>query len=414
MTAEIVSVGTELLLGQIVDTDAPHLAAVLPEYGIACRRRQTVGDNLERATQALTEALARADLVFTIGGLGPTEDDLTREAIAAALELPLVDDDLLAERLRKLFALRKLPWTASQLRQCRYPEGARPIENPNGTAPGLICPKGEKTIIALPGPRSEFEPMVEGPIRAFLADLPSDGVLVSRMIRTCGIGESMVEEKIRHLIHGENPTVAPYAHPGEVTLRITARAPSREEGERLIEPVQREIEAMLGSAVYGYDETTLEAAVIDLLRTRQESLAVAESCTGGGLGARITSVAGSSDVFIGGAISYANAVKQELLGVSERTLDRYGAVSEPTAREMAEGARHTFGADWAVSITGIAGPGGGTPEKPVGLVFIGVAGPDGTAVEEQCFRGSRENVRQRSAQFALIQLRGRLIAKVKD
>ncbi len=408
MTAEIVSVGTELLLGQIVDTDAPYLAAVLPEYGVACRRRQTVGDNLDRLTETLQIALQRSDLVFTIGGLGPTEDDLTREGIAAALGLPFVEDDALAERLRKFFAYRKIPWTEAQLRQCRYPEGAAPIENPNGTAPGLICPKGKKTIIALPGPRGEFVPMVEGPVREYLSGLDTGEVLVSRLVKTCGIGESLVEHKLLHLIRGENPTVAPYAHPGEVTLRITARGPNRESALFHIAPVQREIESILGEAIYGYDGETLESAVLETLRTRGQTLAVAESCTGGGLGERITSVPGSSDVFVGGVISYANAVKQGLLGVKEVTLKAYGAVSAECACEMAEGARHVFGSDWAVSITGVAGPEGGTPEKPVGLVFIGIAGPDGVAAEEHRFRGNRENVRQRAGQFALIQLRGRI------
>lgn len=408
MTAEIVSVGTELLMGQIVDSDAPYLAAVLPEYGVSCRRRQTVGDNLERLTESLKTALDRADIVFTIGGLGPTEDDLTRDGIAAALELPFVEDKELAERLRKLFAYRNIPWTEAQLRQCRYPAGARPIENPNGTAPGLICPKGKKTVIALPGPRGEFVPMVDGPIREFLASLNSGVVLVSRLIKTCGIGESLIEQKLLSLVHGTNPTVAPYAHPGEVTLRVTAQAKTRAEGEALISPIVKEIEAVLGEAIYGYDDATLESAILDALRIRRQTLAAAESCTGGGLGARITGVPGSSDVFLGGVISYANTVKQELLGVKETTLRDFGAVSEACAREMAEGVRESNGADWGVSITGVAGPDGGTAEKPVGLVYIGVSGPDGTRVEEHRFRGNRENVRQRSVQFALIQLRSRI------
>jgi len=410
MTAEIVSVGTELLLGQIVDTDAPHLAAVLPEYGVFCHRRQTIGDNLERLTDGLKTALARADLVFTIGGLGPTEDDLTREGIAAALDLPFVHDEGLAERLRKLFAYRNIPWTEAQLRQCRYPKGATPIENPNGTAPGLICPLGDKTVIALPGPRGEFVPMVEGPIREFLSGLQTGEVLISRLIKTCGIGESLVEHKVLHLIHGENPTVAPYAHPGEVTLRVSARAANRESALLLLAPVQREIEEILGDAIYGYDETTLEAAVLQTLRDRGARLAVAESCTGGGLGARITSVPGSSDVFVGGAISYANAIKQGLLGVRDVTLRAFGAVSKECAEEMAYGATHVLGTQWAVSITGVAGPDGGTETKPVGLVYIGIAGPDGVSVEENRFRGSRDNVRQRSVQIALILLRSRLMA----
>lgn len=408
MTAEIVSVGTELLMGQIVDTDAAHLAAVLPEYGVACLRRQTIGDNLGRLTDALRVALERSDIVFTIGGLGPTEDDLTREAIAAAIEQELILDEVIAERLRKFFALRNLPWLDRQFNQAQRPADARAIDNPNGTAPGLICPVGAKFVIALPGPKGEFVPMVEGPIRAFLAGLQTGRVIRSRIVKSCGLGESIVEEMVRDLIHAENPTVAPYAHPGEVHLRLTASAANIAGADALLNPLEEKVRAILGDAVFGGAGDTLESVLLQSLRKRGQTLAVAESCTGGGLGARLTSVPGSSDVFLGGAISYANEVKMGVLGVSNETLASHGAVSESCAREMAEGASRTFGSNWAISITGVAGPDGGTPKKPVGLVYIGVSGPDGTTVEEHRFRGSREGVRQRSVQFALIQLRTRL------
>lgn len=408
MTAEIVSVGTELLLGQIVDTDAVHLASILPEYGVACLRRQTIGDNLVRLTEALRIALERSDLIFTIGGLGPTEDDLTREAISAAIGQELIQDQAIAERLRKFFALRKLPWLERQLNQAMRPASASPIENPNGTAPGLICPAGSKYVIALPGPKGEFVPMVEGPIREFLASRVTGRVIRSRIIKSCGLGESVVEEMVRDLIHADNPTVAPYAHPGEVHLRLTASAGTMEEAESLLDPLENRVREILGDAVFGGTGDTLESVVLASLRERKQNLAVAESCTGGGLGARITSVSGSSDVFLGGAISYANTAKIGMLGVASETLENEGAVSEKCALEMAEGARREFGGDWAVSITGVAGPDGGTPQKPVGLVYIGVSGPDGTTVEEHRFRGSREGIRQRSVQFALIQLRNRI------
>lgn len=411
MTAEIVSVGTELLMGQIVDTDAAHLAGVLPEYGVACLRRQTIGDNLSRLTEALKVALDRSDIVFTIGGLGPTEDDLTREAIAAAIGQELVLDERVGERLRKFFASRNLSWLDRQLNQAMRPADASVIENPNGTAPGLICPAGKKYVVALPGPKGEFVPMVEGPIRAWLGSLGTGRVIRSRVVKSCGLGESIVEERVRELIHAENPTVAPYAHPGEVHLRLTASGVTAEDAEALLDPLEKQVQAILGDAVFGGASDTLESVILAQLRIRGEKLAVAESCTGGGLGARITSVAGSSDVFLGGAISYANEVKKAVLGVRAETLNVEGAVSEACAREMAEGACRAFGADWGVSITGVAGPDGGTPQKPVGLVFIGVSGPDGTTVEEHRFRGSRDGIRQRSVQFALIQLWNRLRAK---
>lgn len=413
MTAEIVSVGTELLMGQIVDTDAAHLAAVLPEFGVACLRRQTIGDNLGRLTEALKVALERSDIVFTIGGLGPTEDDLTRDAIAAASGQELILDEFIAERLRKLFASRNLPWLDRQLNQAMRPAEAKPIDNPNGTAPGLICPSGSKFVVALPGPKGEFVPMVEGPIRQWLSSHATGQVIRSRIVKSCGLGESIVEEMVRDLIHAENPTVAPYAHPGEVHLRLTASATNVASADALLDPLESKVRQILGEAIYGGTGDSLESVILAALRAKGQTLTVAESCTGGGLGARITSVPGSSDVFVGGIISYANEVKASVLGVRKETLETHGAVSEPCAREMADGARRVLEADWAISITGVAGPDGGTPQKPVGLVFIGVAGPDGTTVEEHRFRGSRDGVRQRAAQFALIQLRLRLKAMPK-
>lgn len=409
MTAEIVSVGTELLLGQIVDTDAAHLAQVLPEYGVSCHRRQTAGDNLERLTDALRQALSRSDIVFTIGGLGPTEDDLTREAISAALDDPMILDDGIAERLRKLFAYRKLTWTDSQLRQAMRPSCAEQMENPNGTAPGLLCRHSSgKTVIALPGPRGEFVPMVEGPVREFLSSLNTGQVIVSHILKTAGIGEAALEEKVRDLIKGGNPSVAPYAHPGEVHLRVTASASSRSEAIDLLAPIEKDLRARIGDAVYGGKDDTLESIVIREICRRDQKLAVAESCTGGGLGERITSVPGCSSTFVGGIISYSNEIKEKQLGVSKQTLETKGAVSEECAREMAEGVCRALGAHWGISVTGIAGPDGGTEKKPVGLVYIAVSGPDGTTAEEYRFRGSRETIRQRSVQMALIQIWNRL------
>lgn len=408
MTAEIVSIGTELLMGQIADTNAQTIGKMLPELGIEHRHRQAVGDNLERVVEALKLALSRSDIVFTIGGLGPTEDDLTREAVAKALGEELVEDQQIAEKLRIIFALRKIPWTASQLKQAMKPACSRAIDNPNGTAPGLLCQKAGKTILCMPGPSTEFLPMLEGPVREILESFPREEVLASRILHVTGIGESLVEERVRDLLHLGNPTVAPYAHPGEVDLRITAKAKTREEAMKLIEPVEGKIFELLGDAVFGIDDTTLEAAVLDALRMKGQTLSVAESCTGGLLGGRLTNVPGSSDVFLGGVISYSNEVKERLLCVSPVTLKEQGAVSAECAEEMALGAQGLLHANWALSVTGIAGPGGATESKPVGLVYVGCAGPDGVSVEEYRFRGSRASIRIRSVQAALTMLWKRL------
>lgn len=407
-TAEIVSVGTELLLGQIVDSDAAELGRVLAACGIDHRHRQTVGDNRTRLVDALRLALSRSDLVFTIGGLGPTQDDLTREGIAEALGLPLVLDEAVAARLRERFAERGWPWLDIQLRQAMRPEGSVPIDNPNGTAPGLVCRAGEKTLIALPGPPAEFLPMLHGPVEHVLRESLPEATIHSRTLRVVGLGESLVEDRLRDLLDSHSPSIATYAKPGEVHVRLTARARTIDEAERIIDPVRREVLTRLQGAVYGEDDQTLESAVVERLRALGQTVALAESCTGGGVGARITSVPGSSEVFVGGVIAYTNRVKQNLLGVDAETLIDHGAVSAECAREMALGVLARLGSTWGLSITGIAGPGGGTVEKPVGLVYIGLAGHGGVEATEHRFGGSREIVRQRSGQAALAALLARL------
>jgi nicotinamide-nucleotide amidase len=410
MKAEIVSVGTELLLGQIADTDAQHLGQLLPQLGIAHTNRQTVGDNLQRLTDAIRLALSRSDIVFTIGGLGPTQDDLTRDGIAAALDDVLVQDDELEAQLKRIFRERRFAWVDSQLRQAMRPNCAKPIANPNGTAPGLICEKEGKVVIALPGPRGEFVPMADGPVREYLARLATGGVIVSRLLRTCGVGEGIVEDKIKDLLASENPTIAPYAKIGEVHLRVTARAKSRQGAEALIEPMEAEVRSRLGEAVYGLDDVSLEEVVLERLRSFGATLALAESCTGGGLGARLTAVAGASDVVVGGIVSYSNEVKEQVLGVDRALLAEGGpgAVSDECARQMASGVRAKLGATYGVSITGIAGPSGGSEEKPVGTVYAAVATPDGVHSEHYRFRSTREGVRERSVQSALVLLRSAL------
>lgn len=404
MTAEIVSVGTELLLGQTVDTNAAELGRKLAALGIVHRRRQTVGDNLERAADAIREALGRADTVFTIGGLGPTQDDLTRDAVALALGVSLVHDPEIEAHLRAMFERRRIPWTDSQTRQAQRPEGSQPVANPNGTAPGLICERDGKRVIALPGPPNEFGPMVEGPVGEYLAALTGGMALHSRVVRVCGMGESMVERTIRDLVDGENPTVAPYAKLGEVHLRVSTMAPDADSAASVLQPVVATIRERLGKHVYGFDDQPLESAVIGLLRVRKQTLAVAESMTGGGLGGRLTSVEGSSAAFVGGVIAYQAQVKEQLLGVSRELLAAHGTVSEACAVAMAEGARVRFETDFALGITGNAGPTVDAAGTRVGTVFIALASSEGTQVVEHEFTGQRGAVRSKAAQGALTML----------
>lgn len=407
MVAEIISVGTELLLGQTVDTNAAFLSRTLAALGIDLYRRETVGDNEERLVQALREAKARADLILTVGGLGPTQDDLTREAVARAFEEDLVLDPAAAEHVRAIFARRGLLMPESNLRQAMIFRSGRTIPNPLGTAPGAILEKEGKLVVCLPGPPRELVPMVENAVVPLLTERlgGARAVVHSRVLRAIGIGESAMEERVKDLLASTNPTIAPLAHLGEASLRLTARARSREEALRLIEPLEREVRARLGAHIYGVDEETLEQVVVGLLKRRGETLAVAESCTGGLLGGRITSVAGSSEVFLGGIISYSNEAKVSLLGVSADLLATDGAVSGPVAEAMARGARERLRADLGVAITGIAGPGGGTAEKPVGLVYLGLADRGGAQSERHLLIGSRADIRARSVLLALDSVR---------
>jgi nicotinamide-nucleotide amidase len=407
-TAEIVAIGTELLLGDIADTNSQLLAKAFAEHGIAHTRRTVVGDNLQRATLAIQEALARADIVVTIAGLGPTPDDLTREAIAAAIGEDLVVDQDTELALRKYMEERGRPWMDSVGRQAQRPRTSHHLPNTVGTAPGVFWQGGGKTIIALPGPRSEFQAMLNGSVISHFKAL-SSSVIHSKTLRIAGMPEATVAELVADLLQGENPTVAPYAKPGEVHVRITASASDVGAAQRLIAPVAAAIRQRLGAAVYGEDDCDLAATVLALLRTNQKKLVTAESCTGGMLGQRITSVPGSSESYVGGFITYSNEMKARELGVARTDLNRFGAVSEAVARQMAEGACRVTGAEYGIGITGIAGPDGGSPEKPVGLVYISVAGTDGTEVREERFAGNREDVRYRSTQVALDLLRKRLM-----
>jgi len=412
MVAEILSIGTELLLGQIVDTNAAYLGRTLAGLGIDLFYKSTVGDNEARVIETIRRARDRADLIITSGGIGPTEDDLTKEAIASVFNEELVLDPPSLEHLEAFFARRGYPMPERNAKQAMIYRSGRMIPNPNGTAPGALLEKDGKIVISLPGPPNEMVPMMENHVIPLLTERLGGKreYLVTRVVRFIGIGESAVEERVKDLIRGTNPSLAPLAHTGEVHLRIGAKAESAAAAEELIRPVEVELRRRLGKFIYGVDKTTLEAAVVQLLIQRGQTAACAESCTGGGLGARLTAIPGSSAAFLGGVISYSNEAKTALLGVPTDLLQAHGAVSAPVAEAMARGARERLGSDYAVSITGVAGPDGGTAEKPVGLVYIGVATPDRVFATENHFIGIREDVRRRSTQVALQLLREQLQA----
>lgn len=409
MRAEIISVGTELLMGQITNTNSRYLARRLADLGVDLYYMVTVGDNPRRLQETLETALSRADLVLTTGGLGPTGDDLTREAIAAVLGLPLETHPEALAHVEAFFRERGVEMTPNNRRQAVLPRGARPLENGQGTAPGILW-EGEwrgahKAVLAFPGPPRELIPMVEAHLAEFLRSQPEPPVpLVSRILRFCGIGESAVDDRLEDLFAGEDPTVAPYAKLGEVHLRLTTRADDPAAAARRLDRVEDEIRRRLGRFIYGRDEETLSEVVGRHLKERGWRLALAESCTAGLAGKRVTEAPGSSDYFVGAAVTYSNELKERLLGVPAKVLAERGAVSAETAEAMAAGVRRLTGADIGVAITGIAGPGGGTPEKPVGTVWFGLGTPDGAAAFHRRFPGDRDSIRARSAQEALVLL----------
>ncbi|CEP68845.1 Competence-induced protein CinA [Moorella glycerini] len=402
MLAEAIFTGTEMLLGQIVNTNAAYLGRELAAAGISLYRQVVVGDNLERIREAIDDARRRADLIIVSGGLGPTEDDLSREALAAALNLPLVEDPAALENITRYFAARRRVMTANNLKQALLPAGARALDNPHGTAAGVFLEHEGKIYALLPGPPREFEPMV---VDRLLPLLEPHGarreVIFSRVLKIAGMGESAVEEAIKDLLHGDNPTLAPLAAPGEVTLRLTAQAGSAEQARELIRPLETAIRERLGEYIFGSDDDTLEGVVGAILGGRRLTLAIAESCTGGLLAHRVTNIPGSSDYFLGGVVAYSNEAKMKYLGVEEETLAAHGAVSPEVAAAMAQGVRRAFAADIGVGITGIAGPGGATPAKPVGLVYIGVDIQGKVEVQRELFIGERENIKWQSTQAAL-------------
>lgn len=415
MVVELISVGTEILLGNIVNTNATYLAEKCALLGCSLYHQTVVGDNEERMEEAIRQAIERADIVILTGGLGPTKDDLTKEVTAKVFGRKLYMDEHSKARIQDYFEkIKSKKVTENNWKQALVPEGAIVIDNLNGTAPGLILEDKErgKAAILIPGPPNEMKPMFEHDIAPYLNKKQPEGIY-SHMVKVCGIGESRAETMVADLMDAQtNPTLAPYAKTGEVHFRVTARACSEEAAEKLMEPMIEEMKKRFGDAVYTTEENvTLEESVIRLLEEKKMTVTTAESCTGGKLSGRLLNVAGASSVYNEGYITYANASKEKILGVKHETLETYGAVSEQTAAEMALGAAKAAGANAALSVTGIAGPGGGTAEKPVGLVYIGCAVNGEVTVREYRFTGNREKNRDYAVARAITLLREELLKR---
>jgi len=406
-SAEILCVGTELLLGDIVNTNAAFLSQKLAELGICVYRHTAVGDNPARLKAALERALSEVDMVITSGGLGPTYDDLTKETVAEYFGREMYMDEHSLCRIESYFKRTGRVMTDNNRKQAMMPRGAVIFDNDYGTAPSLAIVGGEdnsKTVIMLPGPPGEIIPIFNEKVLPYLHERRKS-VIVSKNIHIFGMGESAVESVIGDIMRSaENPTVAPYCKEGEVRLRVTAMAKDESDASDLCDRMIARIkDTPVGEYIYGVDIDSLERATVEYLRRNSLTLATAESCTGGLISKRITDVSGASEVFLGGCVTYANEAKIRLLGVKPETLSAYGAVSEETAREMAKGVREALGSDIGVSVTGIAGPSGGTPEKPVGTVYIGVSTASGESVRRLSLSAmrSREYIRIVSASNAL-------------
>ena len=376
---EILSIGTELLLGNIINTNAQWISEQLSQLGLNHFRQSTVGDNCDRIIKVIQEISKRSNLLITTGGLGPTPDDLTTEAIAKSFNVSLFERPLLWDEIKQKLSNSKIQDDSSSLRkQCFFPENAQIINNPRGTAPGMIWePVKDFTILTFPGVPSEMKTMWEETAYDFIKTKFSDNYsFFSNTLKFAGIGESSVAEKINDLLNLKNPTVAPYANLGEVKLRITARAKNDLEAKNIIKPIKEKLKKDFSKFIFGEDNDTLPSVLIKELTKRNETIVFAESCTGGLLSSSLTSISGSSQVFQGSIVSYSNELKNSLLNISEEKLIRYGAVSEEVCEAMATNVKEKLGADWAIAISGIAGPNGGSQDKPVGLVYISISGPN--------------------------------------
>ena len=402
---ELIAVGSEILLGQINNSHAQNISQELAKSGFFVYHHSAVGDNEERIRKSFELAVKRSNVVIVTGGLGPTVDDLTKEALASFLEVPLHLSPAALHNLEQYFSARNRRMPEENKKQAYCVENGELLPNPNGTAPGqYIFAKGVHFFL-LPGPPLEMRPMlINEVIPRLRTSFANKKFLQSRVLHFCGIGESDVDEQIRDLTSLQNPTVAPLAGEGEMLLRITATAESDESVKAKIASIEQKLRNRFGKYIYGVDDDTLAVAVGRELREHSATVSVAESCTGGLLGSMITAVPGASDYFVGGVLAYSNDIKQSLLSVDESTLGTYGAVSEETALLMAQGVRRLTKSTYGVSVTGVAGPGGGTADKPVGLVFVGIDSPNGTKAYRLQYRGSRDQIRIRSVKQALWRL----------
>lgn len=411
MKVEILSIGNEILCGNIIDTNANYIIKKLKKINLTVQHVSAVGDNEKELIAQLQEAHQRSQIIITTGGLGPTEDDITFQSIAKAFGLELVKYPEAEEHLIKTLTGISIDIAPSNLKQTFLPEGSHCIINPYGTAPALILEKDDRVIVALPGVPLEMKNLLSEQIIPFLQDkFPNLKQMQSRIIRTSGLPESALNDRIKDFINSHlDLNIGIYATPEDIQIQLNALTNTVEEAEVILDGATEQLKDLLGDCIFGYEQDSLEKVIGNLLREKNLTLAVAESCTGGMLGEAITSIAGSSDYFKGGIISYSGEIKEKLLGVSHNILQEFGEVSEPVARAMAEGVCKKCSSDIGIGITGIAGPGGGSPEKPVGLVYIALADGNQTTVQKYQLRRDRQTIRLRSTRRALNMLRLYLI-----
>jgi nicotinamide-nucleotide amidase len=406
LSAEIIAIGSELLVPGFVDTNSVYLTRQLNDIGVSVAMKSIVGDDETYLEQAVRGSMDRTPLLITIGGLGPTEDDVTRKVVARVMQRQLVLDDGILAGIQKRFKTRGAEMPANNARQALVPTGSDILENNNGTAPGLWIHADKNDVVLLPGPPSELEPMFEDSCLPRLQKMAGTMALARRLFRTTGLMESALDARIAPIYQKyKNPVTTILAKPGQVEVRLTAQGKTMEEAERLVQELGEKIEASLDKYIFAKTETSLEEVVGMQLAMKHSTIAVAESCTGGMLAQRLTSVPGSSRYFLSGIVTYSNQSKIDLAGIPPLLLEMQGAVSEEVARGLAESVREKVGATFGVGITGVAGPEGGSPEKPVGTVHIAVAGPAGTIHRHQVFPGSRERIRSWSSQAALDMVR---------
>lgn len=409
MICEIISVGTELLLGNIINTNAQYLSQKISELGFDVYYHSVVGDNMERLIEQIKLSRSRSDIIITTGGLGPTDDDITKSGLCNALGIDLVLHKESLEKINSYFNKTGKEMPDINKRQAYIPSGGKIIENNNGSAPGVIYEGENNIFILLPGPPGEMKPMFDKNVFPYLKDR-SDSIIESKTLKVVGIGESSLQVMLQSLLDSQtNPTIALYAKVGEVHVRVTAKTDKKSEADYIIDQMIEKIKSILGDNLYGYDGDTLEGTINKLLKNNKKSIAIAESCTGGLVSDRLTNISGASDSYINGVVSYSNEAKIKVLGVKEDTINKYGAVSRETASEMAVGVKNISKTDIGMSITGIAGPDGGTAEKPIGLCYIGLAFKNDVYTYEFYFNGNRIKIKSNASTKALDILRRFLI-----